>query len=67
MLFMMPEVQQKEKGWQKKKSPISTGGIKDTIRKFSHEALSLKNDLDNLLKMGTNYWTDMQQEREQLR
>lgn len=42
-------------------------GIKDAIRTFSHEVLSLKKDLDNLLKMGANYWTDMQQEREQLR
>lgn len=66
MLFIMPEVQQKEKG-KKKKKFVFTGGIKDTIRKFSHEVLSLEKDLDNLLKMGTNYWTDMQQERAQLR
>lgn len=63
---MMPKVQQKEREG-KKKSPVSTRGIKDRIRKFIHEVLSLKKDLDNLLKMGTNYWTDMQQEREQLR
>lgn len=62
----MPEVQEKEKGRQKK-FPVFTGDIKDTIRKFSYEVLSLEKDLDNLLKMGTNYWTDMQREREQLR
>lgn len=62
----MPEVQQKEKGRQKK-SPAFTGRIKDMIRKFSHAVLSLGKDLDNLLKMGTNYWTDMQRERKQLR
>lgn len=66
---MMPEVQQKrkEKEREKKNSPVSTGGIKNTLREFSNEALSLKKDLDNLLKMGANYFTDMQQEREQLR
>lgn len=50
-----------------KKSPVSTGGTKNTLREFSNEALSLKKDLDNLLKMGANYFTDMKQEREQVR
>lgn len=63
---MMPKAQQKEKK-RKKNSPVSTGGIKNALREFSNEALSLKKDLDNLLKMGANYFTDMQQEREQLR
>lgn len=50
-----------------KKSSVSTGGTKNTLREFSNEALSLKKDLDNLLKMGANYFTDMKQEREQVR
>lgn len=51
----------------KKKKSVSTGGIKNKLKEFSHETLSLKKDLDNLLKMGVNYFTDMQQERELLR
>jgi len=57
----------KKKSKGKKNSSVSTGGTKNTLREFSNEALSLKKDLDNLLKMGANYFTDMQQEREQLR
>lgn len=57
----------KKKSKGKKSSPVSTGGTKSTLREFSNEVLSLKKDLDNLLKMSVNYFTDMQQEREQLR
>lgn len=60
VLFMMPEAQQKEKKREKK-------NLLNTLRECGHEALSLKKDLDSLLKMGANYFTDMQQEREQLR
>lgn len=52
---------------RKKNQLVSTEDIKNMLREFSHETLSLQKDLDNLLKMGANYFTDMQQEREQLR
>lgn len=57
----------KENEEKKKDQLVSTEDIKNMLREFSHETLSLQKDLDNLLKMGANYFTDMQQEREQLR